>query len=48
MHTSFISSKGTGENHSINMLSDNEKTMWAYETEAMINDLVVYFFRRGF
>ena len=48
MHTSFISSKGTGETRSFNMLSDNEKIMWPYETEAIINDLVVYFFRRGF
>ena len=41
MHTSFISSKGTGEIRSINILSDNEKIMWAYETEDIINDLLI-------
>ena len=41
MHTSFISSKGTGETRNFNILSDNEKIMWAYETEDVINDLFI-------
>ena len=39
MHTTFISSNDAGETHSINILSDNEKIMWAYETEDIINNL---------
>ena len=30
MHTSFISSKDTGETRNIKILSDNEKIMWTY------------------
>ena len=41
MHISFISSKGTGETRNINILSDNEKVMLAYETEDVINDLFI-------
>ena len=41
MHSSFISSKGTEETCNINILSDNEKTVWAYETEDIINDLFI-------
>ena len=33
MHTTIISSNDTGETRNINILSDNEKIMWAYETE---------------
>ena len=39
MHTTFISSNDAGETRSINILSDNEKIMWAYETEDIINNL---------
>ena len=39
MHTTFISSNDAGETRSINILSDNEKNMWAYETEDIINNL---------
>ena len=42
MLTSFISSKSTGETCNINILSDNEKIMWAYETENIINDLFIF------
>ena len=38
MHTSFISSKGTGETRNINILSDNEKIMWAYKTKDIVNN----------
>ena len=41
MHTSFISSEGTGETRNINILSDNEKIMWAYETEDIVNNLFI-------
>ena len=41
MHTTFISSNDAGETHSINILSDNEKIMWAYETEDIINNLFI-------
>ena len=41
MHTSFISSKGTGETCNINILSDNEKIMWAYKTEDIIDNLFI-------
>ena len=41
MHTSFISSKGTEETCNFNILSDNEKTILAYETEDIINDLFI-------
>ena len=41
MHASFISSKGTGETRKINILSDNEKIMWAHETEDITNDLFI-------
>ena len=37
----FISSEGTGETRNVNILSDNEKVMWAYETEDIINDLFI-------
>ena len=37
----FISSEGTGETRNVNILSDNEKIMWAYETEDVINDLFI-------
>ena len=39
MHTTFISSNDAGKTRSINILSDNEKNMWAYETEDIINNL---------
>ena len=41
MHTSFISSKGTGETRNTNILSDNEKIMWAYETKDIINNFFI-------
>ena len=41
MDRSFISSKDTGETGKINILSDNEKIMWAYETEDIINNLFI-------
>ena len=41
MYTSFISSEGTGETCNINILSNNEKVMWAYETENIINNLFI-------
>ena len=41
MYTSFISSEGTGETRNINILSNNEKVMWAYETEDIINNFFV-------
>ena len=36
MYTSFISPEGTGETRNINILSNNEKVMWAYETEVLV------------
>ena len=41
MHASFISSKGTGKTLNIYILSDNEKIMWVYETEDIINNLFI-------
>ena len=41
MHTNFICSKDTGETSKINILSDNEKIMWANETEDIINNLFI-------
>ena len=41
MRTSFISSKGTGETCNINILSNNEKIMWAFETEDIINNIFI-------
>ena len=41
MHTSFISSKGTGETRNINILSDNEKIMWAYKTKDIVNNFFI-------
>ena len=41
MHASFISLKDTGEIRNVNILSDNEKIMWAYETEDIINNLFI-------
>ena len=41
MNTTFISSNDTGETCNINILSDNEKIMWAYVTEDIINDLFI-------
>ena len=41
MHTRFISSMGTGETHNINILSNNEKIMWAYETKDIINNFFI-------
>ena len=41
MHTSFISSKGTGEARNINTLSDNEKIMGGYKTDDIINNLFI-------
>ena len=37
----FISSEGTGETRNVNILSDNEKVMWAYEPEDIINYLFI-------
>ena len=43
MHISFISSKDTGETRNIKILSDNEKIMWTFKTEDIINDLFYIF-----
>ena len=39
MHASFISLKDTGEIRNVNILSDNEKIMWAYETDNLFISL---------
>ena len=41
MHAIFVSSKGTGETRNINILSDNEKIMVAYELDDIINNLFI-------
>ena len=41
MHVIFISSNDTGEIRNIDILSDNEKTMWGYNTDDIINNLFI-------
>ena len=41
MLVTFISSNDTGEIRNIDILSDNEKTMWGYNTDDIINNLFI-------
>ena len=46
MNVNFISFKNSGDKHSLNLVSDNIKTMIGYNTSIIVNDLFRTFFTR--